>query len=83
MILIYACILFIVLQVLVARHEALIEQFRFRTVIAGTLLLLVLAVLVVGKTVIAPAIITTLTVGCSVVLIKKFSYFGEQKEFKK
>lgn len=80
MMLMYACLLFIGLQIWLARHRTLIQRIRFRTLIGGSLLVLVIAVMVFGRTTIAPVILTTLTVGCSTLLITRFSQFGAQKE---
>lgn len=55
----------------------------FRTLIAESLLVLVIAVMLFGRTTIALVILTTLTVGCSTLLITKFSQIGAQKEWTK
>lgn len=83
MMLMYACLLFIGLQIWLTRHGAFIQQIRFHTLIAGSLLVLVIAVMLFGRTTIAPVILTTLTVGCSTLLITKFSQIGAQKEWTK
>lgn len=83
MMLMYACLLFIGLQIWLTRHGAFIQQIRFRTLIAGSLLVLVIAVMLFGRTTIAPVILTTLTVGWSTLLITKFSQIGAQKEWTK
>ncbi|MDT2707466.1 hypothetical protein ACQUFQ_00795 [Enterococcus gallinarum] len=83
MMLMYACLLFIGLQIWLTRHGAFIQKIRFRTLIAGSLLVLVIAVMLFGRTTIAPVILTTLTVGCSTLLITKFSQIGAQKEWTK
>ena len=83
MMLVYACLLFIGLQIWLTRHGAFIQKIRFRTLIAGSLLVLVIAVMLFGRTTIAPVILTTLTVGCSTLLITKFSQIGAQKEWTK
>ena len=80
MMLMYACLLFIGLQIWLTRHSAFIQQIRFRTLIGGSVLVLVIAVMLFGRTTIAPVILTTLTVGCSTLLITKFSQIGAQKE---
>ncbi|MUO33746.1 hypothetical protein EZ030_09765 [Enterococcus gallinarum] len=80
MMLMYACLLFIGLQIWLTRHSAFIQQIRFRTLIGGSVLVLVIAVVLFGRTTIAPVILTTLTVGCSTLLITKFSQIGAQKE---
>ncbi|EHG29453.1 hypothetical protein HMPREF9478_01069 [Enterococcus saccharolyticus 30_1] len=82
MMLMYACLLFIGLQIWLTRHGAFIQQIRFRTLIAESLVL-VIAVMLFGRTTIAPVILTTLTVGCSTLLITKFSQIGAQKEWTK
>ena len=83
MMLMYACLLFIGLQIWLTIHGAFIQKIRFRTLIAGSLLVLVIAVMLFGRTTIAPVILTTLTVGCSTLLITKFSQIGAQKEWTK
>lgn len=83
MMLMYAFLLFIGLQIWLTRHGAFIQKIRFRTLIAGSLLVLVIAVMLFGRTTIAPVILTTLTVGCSTLLITKFSQIGAQKEWTK
>jgi uncharacterized membrane protein len=83
MMLMYACLLFIGLQIWLTRHGAFIQQIRFRTLIAESLLVLVIAVMLFGRTTIALVILTTLTVGCSTLLITKFSQIGAQKEWTK
>ena len=83
MTIIYACFLFLGLQIWLARNGAVIKGIRLRTLIGGSLVLLVVATLEIGRTTIAPVCLTTLTVGCSTLLITKFSQFGEQKELKK
>ena len=82
MMLMYACLLFIGLQIWLTRHGAFIQKIRFRTLIAESLVL-VIAVMLFGRTTIAPVILTTLTVGCSTLLITKFSQIGAQKEWTK
>ena len=54
MMLMYACLLFIGLQIWLTRHGAFIQQIRFRTLIAESLLVLVIAVMLFGRTTIAP-----------------------------
>ena len=50
MMLMYACLLFIGLQIWLTRHGAFIQQIRFRTPIAESLLVLVIAVMLFGRT---------------------------------